>query len=242
VLANIGKLPTNGRNITVAMFTQALSEVYNVDPAFAKSLASDALSAVPHTAADAIDLSDLNKHDIIEHDASLTRNDAIQGDNFSVQPGLVQALLGDAAGTGSDDVLTITSLSKTRARREQESKKAGSPALSTKMSTLAYGESALLLQVLGHLGKAAGAEHAVPKSAAKRWLLDEQLPEGWVKPKQVISGSSTTTLAGKVLAAKALNGAGSAIEGAAAVLGGVIGGLAKGNAGKGLWLEGERIH
>jgi hypothetical protein len=229
------------------MFTQALSEVYNVDASFATSLATDALSSVPHTAANALDLSDLNKHDVIEHDASLTRNDAIQGDNHSVQPALVQALLADAAGTGSDGVLTITSLSKTRARREQESRKVGSPALSMKMSALAYGESALLLQVLGHLGKAAGAEYAVPKAAAQRWLLDEQLPEGWVKPPQVISGTSTTTLAGKVLVAKAATGVGSAVAGALdGVAAAVLGGLAKGGAGKGVakraWLDGGRIH
>jgi hypothetical protein len=235
----------NGRNITVAMFTQALSEVYNIEAAFATSLATDALSAVPHSAPNALDLSDLNKHDVIEHDASLTRNDAIQGDNYSVQPNLVQALLADAAGTGSDGVLTITSLSKSRVRREAESKKAGSPALSSKMATLAYGESALLLQVLGHLGKAAGAEHAVPKAAAQRWLLEEQLPEGWTKPQQVISKTSTGTLAAKVLAARTVTSAGGAVAGALEGAAAALGSLVTGGGGKGAaknWVDGARFH
>jgi hypothetical protein len=198
------------------MFQQALSEVYNVDPSFATTLASQALQSLPHAEAgpNALHLADLNKHDVIEHDASLTRLDAIQGDNHDVQPKLVDALLADATG----DFLTIQSLAKSRTRREAESKQAGSPALSAKASTLAYGESALLLQVLGHLGtaKTDGSEYLVPKPAARAWLLDEKLPAGWKRPPYVISLSSTTTLSARVLAAKAIDGV---AAGAAALLG-----------------------
>jgi len=232
VLANIGKLPQDGRNITTLQFSSALAEIYNVDPQFTQTLVTAALAALPHTAANALDLSDLNKHDIIEHDASLTRNDAIQGDYVSPQATLVEALLEDARGTGSDDFITITSLAKTRQRRENESKQAGSPALSAKALPVAYGESALLLQALGHLGKAPGAEYAIPKAAAKRWLLDEQLPEGYTRPPKMITAASTTGLAGKITAARTVAGVGSTVlEGAAAVLGGAKGGAAPKGAG-----------
>jgi hypothetical protein len=211
------------------MFQQALTEVYNVDPSFATTLASQGIQGVPHVEAgpNALNLDDLNKHDAIEHDASLTRLDAIQGDNHNVQPKLVDALLADATG----EFLTVQSLAKSRGRREAESKAAGSPALSAKASTLAYGEAALLLQVLGHLGTAKkdGSEFLVPKAAAKRWLLEEQLPLDWKKPPYVISLASTTGLSAKVLAAKALEGV---ATGAAALLGAAAKGVEQALGGK----------
>jgi len=214
--------PQSGKNITLDMFKSALNEVYNVDPSFAQTLATNALQGVPHVEAgpNALNLADLNKHDVIEHDASLTRNDAIQGDNHSVQPGLVQALLDDAQG----DYLTVSSLAKSRARRDADSKKAGSPSLGVKMQTLANGEAALILQVLGHLGGKGAGDYQVPKSAAKQWLLDERLPDGWKRPPQQISLASTTGLAARVVAITSL---GSIADGAKGILAGFEGVLGK---------------
>jgi Peroxidase, family 2 len=201
------------------MFVSALTEVYNVENSFANTLATQGIQSVPHAEAgpNALNLANLDKHDAIEHDASLTRHDAIQGDNHSVQPKLVEALLADASG----QYLTVESLAKTRTRREAESRQVGSPALDAKHSTLAYGESALLLQVLGHLGgKGDGSEYLVPKSAARQWLLEERLPDGWKKPPYQITLASTTLLSGKIVAAKAVNAVGSA---AGALLGAASG-------------------
>jgi hypothetical protein len=196
------------------MFVSALTEVYNIDPSFATTLASNALDNLPHAEAgpNALNLEHLNKHDAIEHDASLSRNDAIQGDNHSVQPKLVQALLDDAEG----EFLTVGSLAKTRARREAESAKAGSPSLGVKMQTIANGEAALILQVLGHLGTSKG-DYQIPKKAAKQWLEEERLPDGWKRPETVISFASTTGLAARVVAAKTL---GNIADGAKGILAG----------------------
>jgi hypothetical protein len=212
--------PKDGRNITAPMFVSALSEVYNVDPSFAQTLANQGLSSVPHaeTGPNSLNLADLNKHNAIEHDASLTRLDDREGDNHSVQPKLVAALLADS----STPFLTVESLAKSRARREKESQAGGSPSLSVKLSTLAHGEAALLLQVLGHLGPGKEGEYLVPKQAAQTWLQDEQLPAGWKKPPYVIGLLSTGTLSAKVVAAKDFGGAGSAVGG---LLGGLVSGV-----------------
>jgi Peroxidase, family 2 len=70
-------------------------------------------------------LADMRQHNIIEHDASFTRLDFRQGDNYTLQPPLLQALLADADG----GPVTVKSLAKTYVRRRKESKAAGSPSL-----------------------------------------------------------------------------------------------------------------
>jgi len=210
--ANIGYLPRSGTNITSDMMANAVVNIYNVDPSFAKSLASQGFSGVAAKGASYITLADLSKHDVIEHDASLVRKDAREGDNHSVQPALLEALIADA---GTADSLSLSSLAKTRARREAESKAGGSPALSAQATTLAYGEAALLLQTLGHLGApAGGAGYAAPKTAVREWMGQEKLPTGWTKPPKAITSSSTTLLAGEVMALAKTLGNSSLLTGA----------------------------
>jgi Peroxidase, family 2 len=194
------------------MFVTALTSTYNLDPAFATQLASGAISALAKPGASSIDLSDLNKHDVIEHDASLTRKDISQGDNFNVQPALVQALLEDAKGTG---YITVDSLARTRSRREADSKAAGSPGLGAKALTLAYGETGLLLQALGHLEGSGEKPRgwAAPVDAVKTWIGDERLPKGYKAPPKQISTGSTGLIATEVTAARAAGGAASFLTG-----------------------------
>jgi len=214
VLANEGILPNSGQNITAPMFITALTSTYNIDRSFAEQLATNALSTVGSSKdATAINLSDLNKHDIIEHDASLTRLDAKQGDNHSVQRALLDALIADAGPNAT--YITVESLAKTRSRRETESKAAGSPGLGAKANTLAYGETALLLQALSHLqgsGQKPG-NWAAPVEAVRVWMGDERLPKGYKAPQSPISFASTGVLATQVTGLRAAFGVTSSLGG-----------------------------
>lgn len=67
----------------------------------------------------------MRRHNVIEHDASFTRLDFRQGDNYSFQHALFQALLADA----NDRDVTVKTLARTYVRRRKESKAAGSPSL-----------------------------------------------------------------------------------------------------------------
>jgi hypothetical protein len=192
----MGPSSRNGLNITSDMLASAVVSLYNIDPSFANTLASQGVQGVAAKGAASISLADLNKHDVAEHDASLVRNDIVQGDNHSVQPALLAALLADAAG----GPLSISSLAKSRARREAESKKAGSPALSAKASTLAYGEAALLLQALGSPPAGSSASYSAPVKWVEEWMGQEKLPTGYVKPAKAITSSGTTLLAAEILA------------------------------------------
>ncbi|KAF2398698.1 Cloroperoxidase [Trichodelitschia bisporula] len=194
-LANHGYLPHDGKNITAATFSTAIQSVYNIDPTLASTL-SAGVSQVAPPGASAIDLADLNTHDKIEHDASLTRLDFAQGDNHNVQPKLVDALIADAAN-GS---ITIESLGRSRARREAESKAAGQKALGVQATTLAYGEAALLLLAMGKEG-ASGVVAAAPADV-RAWVGEERLPEGYTRPVKAITSSGLLGTAGRILAAK----------------------------------------
>lgn len=65
------------------------------------------------------DLRDMRKHNVLEHDRSFTRLDFQQGDNYTFQPAMFQALLDDAEG----GPVTIQTLAKTYVRRKKECKR-----------------------------------------------------------------------------------------------------------------------
>jgi hypothetical protein len=67
----------------------------------------------------------MRTHNVPEHDRSFTRLDFRQGDNYTFQPAMLQALL-DNAGAGP---VTIQTLDKTYVRRAKECKRSGAPSL-----------------------------------------------------------------------------------------------------------------
>jgi hypothetical protein len=71
------------------------------------------------------DLVDTRRHNVIEHDSSITRLDFHQGDNYTFQPAMLQAMIDDADG----GPVTHRSLAKTFIRRIKESRAAGAPRL-----------------------------------------------------------------------------------------------------------------
>jgi hypothetical protein len=176
------------------MLSTAVEETYNIDSIFGYILGHGAIPSVAASAftSTSINLEDLNLHDAIEHDASLTRDDAKSGDNHSLQPVLLKALLDDAQG----DFLTTESVARSRARREKDSLLKGSPKLGFKPYTLAYGEAALLLQALGKNEN--GTDWKVKKVDAQTWFGEERLPEGYVKPVKAITVSDSGTLSNAI--------------------------------------------
>ncbi|KAF3908287.1 Chloroperoxidase [Arthrobotrys entomopaga] len=122
-LANQGYLPRDGKNYTVPMVHAALMKALHMTPTAAWALTT---ALKPLLRKDGtFDLVDTRRHNVIEHDASFTRLDFHQGDNYTVQPEMVQAIIDDAKG---GDV-TLRTLARTFARRRKESKDAGAPGL-----------------------------------------------------------------------------------------------------------------
>ncbi|KAK6222453.1 hypothetical protein QIS74_04155 [Colletotrichum tabaci] len=92
-LANHDFLPADGRGISLEITTRALRDGINVDPYVSKLLFDHAIKTNPDPNADTFDLDHLNRHGIIEHDASLTRPDNSSGDPSVFDPEVFEETL-----------------------------------------------------------------------------------------------------------------------------------------------------
>ena len=157
----------------------------NIDPDFVLGFTQSAFTKLGVPLNGTIDLVDLDSHDVTEHDASITRLDAIQGETLTVQPAMVGDLLNDAPN--DIQYLNTTSLGRTRARRGSESQAVGSPPLSADFENLALGEAGLVLLLLG-TGDASNPDgmQAV-KWQVKEWFDLERFPAGFEKSATVLT-------------------------------------------------------
>jgi Peroxidase, family 2 len=164
-----------------------LKSVYNVDPSFGNLLAV-AVNLVGHDGV--LDLADLDKHDAIEHDASLTRKNFAQGDNHSFQPDMFKTLMSET----SNSTLGVYDLALARGRRATESLTEGGKALNLKSNTLAFGEAALILGVFG------GESLEAPKDQLTTWFTEDKLPDGFQKPAKAFGLSDAMSVSNKIKA------------------------------------------
>ncbi|KAI5925297.1 Chloroperoxidase [Camillea tinctor] len=79
-LANYGILPRDGKNITEEDTIEALGTALNFDIELSRTLYGFAISTNPTPNATIYSLDNLGRHNIVEHDASLSRSDAYFSD------------------------------------------------------------------------------------------------------------------------------------------------------------------
>ncbi|KAF9225398.1 Cloroperoxidase [Gyrodon lividus] len=172
-MANHGILPSSGRNIKFTDLSSQIRTTYNFSTTFC--------SFVPHYAArllnrsyskDVFDLHELDLHNGIEHDASLTRFDtAIQPDQSIKDVSFINQMLDAASGKDKEGnvILTVNDLSNISGKRRAEAR------ATNKEFTL------------GFLHKIFGSTNTATLLVAfggriedlKTFLLEERLPEGW---------------------------------------------------------------
>ncbi|KAI1123098.1 Cloroperoxidase [Nemania abortiva] len=80
-LANHGFIQRDGRNMTRENVVKGLGEGLNFDPSLANVMFDQAIIANPEPNATFFTLDQLNVHNLLEHDASLSRSDAYFGNN-----------------------------------------------------------------------------------------------------------------------------------------------------------------
>lgn len=85
-LANHDFFPHDGRNITRKAAVAGLNAALNTDPSLASLMWDQAIIANPEPNATSFSLEHLNRHNILEHDASLSRLDAYYGNNHLFHP------------------------------------------------------------------------------------------------------------------------------------------------------------
>jgi len=184
-LANHAYINHNGSDIQRADLINALMSVYNLDSGISAALTDGALNSLGRTSTNGVvlDLKALNKHNAIEHDASLSRKDLgdTGSDNFSVQRSLVDQLKGlSSDGT----VLTWCNVATARNLRvKQESASDPDFSFSLKQGAIALAEASLVVEVFGN-GKNVSVDNI------ESFFWKEQIPTGWTQPVNALGAAT----------------------------------------------------
>jgi len=192
-LANHGYINRDGRNIASKDFVNAVQQVFGLATSITQLAVNNAQNVAGVFGSNGVIASlDLlsRTHNVIEHDASLTRQDLALGDNVGVDPQLVKQLVSGFS------VMRKGDLADKRTLRIRDSKRRNSN-FTWKLLTqqpVAAGESAFLHLIFGR------GNGTVPTSVLGDFLLNERLPQGWSKRPSEISFLEFTALTSYFLA------------------------------------------
>ena len=187
-MANHGIIPHDGQGLSVPQLQQAMAETYNIARDLGIILAIGGLLTSPNPLGLTFDLSDLDKHNFIEHDASLSRADINEGgDDHTFQPAIFQAFMSNFSGPNT--TLEEAAIAKF-ARVKNESQSDPDFTYGPQQFVLSYGETAFYLQALGNSGT------SVPLTWLQTFFAQEKLPydQGWRTSSQEIGLVSTNLL------------------------------------------------
>ncbi|KAI0133788.1 Chloroperoxidase [Xylariales sp. AK1849] len=174
-LANHGYLPHDGKDITLNITATVLYNVLNIDQGLAEFLFKEALTTNPAPNATTFSLSDLNTHDILEHDASLSRQDFYFG---NPQP-FNQTIFDQTRSYWKGPIIDVKMAADARQARVNTSNSTnptfGMSELGTEFSV---GETAAYILILGN-----GTSGTVDKSWVEYLFENERLPLelGWTR-------------------------------------------------------------
>ncbi|KAF0386964.1 Cloroperoxidase [Gigaspora margarita] len=160
------------------MLVKALQEGLNASYVAANYLTYSSLQLLGKLCAKTINLDDLNQHNKVEHDCSLTRKDFYFGDNHTIDPELVDLLLEQ----NIDGKINVEALSKLHWIRLNHSKEFN-PTLvyNNSQKFTSAGEVSLLLNFFG-----GNTNHEIDIEKLEIFLKSEKFPNGWRKPDKVV--------------------------------------------------------
>lgn len=161
-LANHGFLPRDGRNITLPMLQTALPLSMNVGKDLAEIFFNGAVKlGLTHDSQ--FNLPDLNKHNAVEHDGSLSRADASTGNHWSFNKTIFNSYMAQFKGK---ETITIEMAAKARMFRINTEKARDKQFTYEKRQQLiSNGESSLILGLFGDID-----EGNAKKSYIKTWF------------------------------------------------------------------------
>ncbi|SPO01815.1 related to chloroperoxidase [Cephalotrichum gorgonifer] len=173
-LANHKFLPHDGRMLTEDAVVHALSAALNFDASLGSLMFKMAVGANPEPNATFFTLDHLNRHNVLEHDASLSRSDDFFGNNHVFN----QTVFDRTRAYWTGPILTADMLANSKIARQIESK-AYNPTYTFTATTeqFSLGEIAAPIIVFGDLK--AGT---VNRSLVEYFFENERLPTelGWV--------------------------------------------------------------
>ncbi|PGH23673.1 hypothetical protein AJ80_02279 [Polytolypa hystricis UAMH7299] len=189
-LANHGILPRNGRGMTIPILIKGISQGLNVGNDLTIPVGTVGLLASDSLLKLSFDLDDLSKHDeLIEHDASLSREDIYFGDNTRFNSEIWQSVVDFFR---HDERVNTTAAARARFNRVKvQSGRNPEFTYSAKNMIISYTETAQYLSVFGN-----------PLTGNPRvdWVRtffeEERLPynEGWRPPKMTTNLATVTAM------------------------------------------------
>ncbi|KAF7362928.1 HEME-HALOPEROXIDASE domain-containing protein [Mycena venus] len=190
-LANHGYLPRNGKQFTVKTLLDAGLAGFNVDPPPITVAAKFGIMTTDSPTWDRIDLDALSAHNIIEHDASISRNDFGDGtgDNTHFNETTFATLANSNPGKDYYDPVSAGEVQRARLAHSL----ATNPFTvnTQKEFLLRSRESALYLSIFGD-----PATGIASKEFVNIFFREERLPyaEGFQLPKMLITDDSLSAL------------------------------------------------
>ncbi|KAG2412819.1 hypothetical protein HFD88_010376 [Aspergillus terreus] len=193
-LANHGFFPHDGRNITRDVVIDGLGAALNFNSSLASLMFDMAMVANPEPNATFFTLDQLNRHNVLEHDASLSRTDAYFGNNHVFNETIFQETIKYWTGSTLDpDMLANGKLAR------QVSSKAFNPTytFTESMEQFSLGEVAAPIVAFGDLQTG-----RVSRALVEYFFRNERFPVelGWKRKSEVVSLEdiiSVTTMIGK---------------------------------------------
>ncbi|PSK45369.1 hypothetical protein B9Z65_2509 [Elsinoe australis] len=179
-LANHGFLPRDGRNITRANAYHALSTALNFENALTDVMFDQAIGVNPEPNATFFTLEQLQPHNLLEHDASLSRSDFYFGNQFEFN----QTVYDTTKEYFTDETLDRFQLANARMFRMLQSK-AFNPTYKFTNVTEGFSVGELLAPVV-----AFGDKRAVttPRALVNYFFENERLPVelGWSRVNETV--------------------------------------------------------
>ncbi|KAF2156341.1 Cloroperoxidase [Myriangium duriaei CBS 260.36] len=197
VLANHGYLPRNGRNIDKATTRTAMKDGLNLENDFADIMFDPGLLTSPKPDSFSFDLDNLNRHNLLEHDGSLSRADAYWNIDQTFNTTVYNESLSYLGRNG--DTIDCAAAAAARMARMATSQ-ATNPTffVNASAATISFGETGAYILALGD--KVAGT---VPLARVRMMFEQEKLPHelGWTTPKTSATADDLFNLTGRVIAA-----------------------------------------
>ncbi|KAL4805111.1 Chloroperoxidase [Aspergillus unguis] len=205
-LANHNFLPHDGRNITRDKLIDGLGKALNFDAELASLMFDMATVANPMENATWFTLDQLNRHNVLEHDASLSRTDAYFGNNHIFN----KTVFAETTSYWTTPILTTTMLANSKLARQITSR-AFNPEYKFTETTeqFSLGEVAAPIIAFGNM-----QEGTVDRDLVEYFFHNERFPTdlGWKTRSEVVDiptigmvstmvGNATSLLTGEKAAA-----------------------------------------
>ncbi|KAI5245638.1 Cloroperoxidase [Aureobasidium subglaciale] len=180
-LANHGFIPHNGGNITKENAIKGLRDGLNFDADLASLMWDQAIIANPEPNATFFTLDHLNRHNVLEHDASLSRMDAYYGNNHLFNP----EAFATSTRYWTNETLTANMLTNSKLARMIESR-AFNPnyTFTANNENFSLGEVAAPFIAFGDTTAV-----TVPRDLVMYFFEHERLPHdlGWTKKNETMT-------------------------------------------------------